>query len=301
MTRALHHSELTMNARLRSDLAALASLPRFERRLKLPPPLGRRFLYKYRPLDAAAHTDWLNDYLIESRLWLSTPSSFNDPFDMTCQVVFEGSSQEKRNRLIKLYQNRISKKDSARRDALVSEQMQKQDELLAGVSKTYEEHISKAGVFSMTKDPRSILMWSHYASNHGGVCLQFEAIEDVHIFTMAAPVTYSKVYPTINWADHTNAQIASTQIGQVLTCKYEDWLYEKEHRIIVPDAAAKYLSFSPSSLTGIIIGCQITKENEIKVRELLEARREKGHPPVKIYKAQRHSEKYKLCLSKVNI
>ena len=296
MTKVLHPSELMMNESLRKTLSDLESLSPFERRLKLKPSLNQRFFYKYRPLKEVQHINRLRDYLIESRFWLSSPRSFNDPFDMTFCLEFEGSPQEKRKRLEVLYKERISRKDAARRNALVSKQLHRSDELLAEIRQTYETHIAKSGVCSLTEDPRNILMWSHYASDHSGVCLQFEAIQDVVTFTMAALVTYGGNYPRINWADHTSSEIATKQIREVLTCKYQDWVYEKEHRIVIPDAATKYLSFSATALTGIILGCEITEPHEGDVRELLEERITKGFPAVKIYKAQRHSEKYQLRL-----
>lgn len=294
MIKVLHPSELMMNESLRKNLSDLESLSPFERRLKLKPSLNQRFFYKYRPLEKVEHINWLRDYLIESRFWLSSPRSFNDPFDMTFWLEFEGSPQEKRERLDVLYENHISREDAARRDALVSEQLNSPVALLEGIRQTYETHIAKSGVCSLTADPRNILMWSHYASNHSGVCLQFEAIQDVVTFTMAASVNYEKNYPRINWAEHISSGIATRQVGKVLTCKYQDWVYEKEYRVIVPDAADKYLSFSATALTGIIFGCQIEEGCEVEVRKLLEERVTKGFPAVKIYKAQRHSEAYKL-------
>lgn len=296
MTKVLHPSELMMNVSLRKTLSDLESLSPFERRLKLKPSLNQRFFYKYRPLEKVEHINWLRDYLIESRFWLSSPRSFNDPFDMTFWLEFEGSPQEKRERLETLYKNRISRKDAARRDVLVSEQLNSPATLLEGIRQTYKTHIAKSGVCSLTADPRNILMWSHYASNHSGVCLQFEAIQDVVTFTMAASVKYEKNYPRINWAEHTSSEIATQQIGKVLTCKYQDWGYEKEHRIVVPDAADKYLLFSETALTGIIFGCQIEEKCGVEVRKLLRERVTKGLPSVKTYKAHRHSEAYKLRL-----
>lgn len=60
-------------------------------------PRYSRFLYKYRALDAASELSVtrLRDILVESKLWLSSPVDFNDPFDMTAHILAEGSIQKK--------------------------------------------------------------------------------------------------------------------------------------------------------------------------------------------------------------
>lgn len=296
MKKILHHSQIIMDAGLRASFDALDSSPRFERRLKFRSSPYPRFLYKYRPLDKSEHKNRLQNYLVDSMLWLSSSQSFNDPFDMTCHIVFDGHPRDKRNRVLRLLENQISPMNKAQKSAKVSELMASPEKLIETVRRAYEKNIREAGVFSLTEDPRNILMWSHYASNHTGVCLQFEFVGDVHVLTMAAPVGYSKVYPTINWTEHTNMQFASKQLGDILTCKHEGWSYEREHRIIVPSAADNYLSFSPPALTGIILGCQMTSEGEAEVRKLLIARSAKGFPAIKLYRATRHKERFKLLL-----
>ena len=59
------------------------------------------FLYKYKALatDATAkRAKQLRDILVESRLWLSSAKDFNDPFDLTARVVFDGDAAKKRQR-----------------------------------------------------------------------------------------------------------------------------------------------------------------------------------------------------------
>jgi len=42
-------------------------------------------------------------------------------------------------------------------------------------------------------------MWSHYATNHEGLCFQFELARDIETFSKALPVNYNDDYPVVNW------------------------------------------------------------------------------------------------------
>ena len=65
----------------------------------------------------------------------------------------------------------------------------------------FEKQRSSMGVFSFAGTPRDILMWSHYAQDHTGVCLRFSAAAHLRVFVGAVGVTYSQSYPKLNWLD----------------------------------------------------------------------------------------------------
>src|SRR4029077_15773202 len=50
--------------------------------------------------------DRLRDVLVRSRFWLSSPLEFNDPFDMSAQLVVEGTVEEKKQRVRALLKER---------------------------------------------------------------------------------------------------------------------------------------------------------------------------------------------------
>jgi len=102
MTHTLQHHDLLKNSSLEKIRLELNQLPAHKRRKLLNTKSGDKpypcFLYKFRPLIAnnMEQTDQLRDYLVESRLWLSSPTAFNDPFDMRAKFVFEGKPQDKK-------------------------------------------------------------------------------------------------------------------------------------------------------------------------------------------------------------
>jgi hypothetical protein len=74
----------------------LKSLPYLERRIMLgsPPNSFPRFIYKY--LNPDIKDEWLRNYLIDSKIYLSSPADFNDPFDMKMDVIDEPDVGKKR-------------------------------------------------------------------------------------------------------------------------------------------------------------------------------------------------------------
>ncbi len=74
----------------------LKSLPYLERRIVLrsPPNSFPRFIYKY--LNPDIKGEWLRNYLIDSKIYLSSPADFNDPFDMKMDVIDEPDVGKKR-------------------------------------------------------------------------------------------------------------------------------------------------------------------------------------------------------------
>lgn len=294
--KVLHHSDLYQNPTLESFIQYVDKQP-IQRRLKLinsksqskPYP---RFLYKYRPLgNIGVQIAQLRDYLVESRLWLSTPIAFNDPFDMRGSFTFEGSPQSKRRHLLKKlnqYRPDLSKKEKE----LAASDILGTGSFAKSLENIHEAQREKFGVCSFAGDPRSILMWSHYASNHTGVCLQFQFAADIPIFSRAISVDYSSDYPVVDYFDDITKSLIPT-----LFRKSDGWKYERERRLIHPNGANCFLAYEPSALTSLILGCQLGESDEIAIKQLLDERREKGFSPVRVYRAFRHDAKYQLRLS----
>lgn len=294
--RVLHHHDLLQNLEIDSFIKELNQKPLRER-LKLLNSKSQsnaypRFIYKYRPLmiDNFEQASSLRDYLVESRLWLSTPITFNDPFDMRGRFVFEGNPKVKRNHL-------ISKLKKFRPDLTSQEREVGASELLAAggfpknLEGNYDQQRQNFGVCSFAEDVRNILMWAHYGSNHSGVCLQFQLAEDLLIFSRAISVEYSSEYPVMDY-------LGDFQKSMTLTLfrKSIGWKYERERRIVHPNGANNYLTFSPSALTALVLGCEMRAASEEIVKSLLKERQDKGFPSVKVFRAFRHDTQYRLYL-----
>lgn len=135
-------------------------------------------------------------------------------------------------------------------------------------------------------------MWSHYASNHQGLCFQFDAAKDVRTLgAHTATIHYSDDYPITNW---TTDWVGCMQV--VLLRKHSGWSYERESRLLVPEHSNRYLRFQPDALRSIIVGCCARLETVEELRHLIKERCAAGFPLPKFYRAFKHNSKYKLLL-----
>lgn len=270
------------------------NLPYFERRLEIArkskPPRLSRFLYKYKSLDEAnpTSTDRLRDLLVRSRLWLSSPVDFNDPFDMSAKIVANATGEERLERVKAILEARgfSYKERERRRKALMRAPIAKLESALGEI---YSKNVAEVGVFSFAGDEKSILMWSHYAKDHTGVCIQFERARDFKTFSGAISVEYSSEYPEINWVKDFRESLSTG-----LLRKHEGWSYEKESRIVVTGGAHTYISFDPKAIVGVILGCRSTDGRHEIMESLLKDRQSANLPPVRLYGVQKHKSKYRL-------
>jgi hypothetical protein len=217
-------------------------------------------LYHYEKFNA----DYLTATLREHKIHCSDPANLNDPWDF--RPTFNSRSVEDpakleqaiewfhrqgdgslAPRLVKLYEDRL-RNDSNERARF-----------LGGLSRQNIDLIGKRRMYCLTPCPTSILMWSHYAENHRGICLEFGT--DNALFRMAVEVIYSKEYPV--WAPMDFEEQQHRAMEMLLT-KAEDWRYENEFRLIslhnseiagplrVDDGC---FTLPPGALKSVIAGC----------------------------------------------
>jgi len=128
-------------------------------------------IYKYRKID-----DNTKNNLINNELFFNHPEKFNDPFDSKIKVEYKGTIEDWYNwasRRGKIVKTDI---DQRMKDEIIIEvengifeyNQTKNDKLLNGLAKNLYKICSFSGTNS------SILMWSHYADNHKGICLCFK-------------------------------------------------------------------------------------------------------------------------------
>ncbi|MDR3492303.1 MAG: DUF2971 domain-containing protein [Gammaproteobacteria bacterium] len=261
--------------------------------LKEQTPPFPRYLYKYRAISNDTSKERIKQIAIDSKFFLSSPESFNDPFDMKCKWVIEGSAFQTRERLKNLFKslgNSRREIDEKLPRAVVT--LRENPDKILGDS--VKKAVNSSGVLSLSKIPHNILMWSHYSDCSKGICLQFDVIKDPDTFMKAARVRYNDTYPVINWLEN-NIQ---NPFREALLQKSTHWSYEQEHRIIEPGSANAHLSFKPESLVGIIFGVSISQESIDFITELLEERFSKGWNKPNLIKCHTHKEKYALLLYK---
>lgn len=116
-----------------------------------------------------------------------------------------------------------------------------------GISKAREAFRNKYGVFSLSRNPYSLLMWAHYANNHQGCVIELNS-NQLPTREKFGDVLFDKnngavVYSSIKNENFIKPKLVSSQIGLILSHgKIENlsyiinksihWSYEEEVRIV---------------------------------------------------------------------
>jgi hypothetical protein len=120
---------------------------------------------------------------------------------------------------------------------------------------------SRAGVLCLSEVHDSILMWSHYADCHAGVCLVYDTTGS--FFAQAQPVRYQRTRPSVNPVVHTTDEM----LHNAIFTKSEEWAYEKEWRILHYQQGKGERQAPTSSLKAIILGINVSGSD----RQLVQA------------------------------
>jgi hypothetical protein len=253
--------------------------------------------YRYRSLadDKAAFVERTPLY---GEIFFPKPSSFNDPFDCRPSFSFESSTREiisYYRRLAKKYLpalNREQRRLHVRGQLDDWERNPRNPEMLQRVRVLHTEQITEnIGVLCLSEVHNDILMWSHYADAHRGICLQFDGY--FVDFAHAQKVDYPPIRPQIN----PFRQNPTEMMKAALLTKAEHWKYEREWRIVQYESGPGLKYFPLESLTGIILGAQISdKDSEM----IIGCVRNRTHP-IRVFKASADEKTFSLNLREVTV
>ena len=262
-------------------------------------------LYKYRTI-----SEKTRDLFSKRELYFPTISEINDPFD--CRVLLKRDAS--RRKQWKWVQEKLAPQYGTTDPVELVFQWFK-DPKVVGTSFTREmavEFIKKkqwrqldpnnrAGYWNILRTREAnvrmfcfsaanddILMWSHYAQNHHGVCIGFD-INSNPVFEKTAQVRYAKKYPQADYYSVTNEQYYEYS----LLTKSDHWKYEKEWRLILTNTTGlrnPVHHFNPPFLRELIFGCQTSDSEKYEIMEWLSV----GGIKPELYEAIRSEREYKL-------
>ncbi|WP_081315138.1 DUF2971 domain-containing protein [Pseudomonas putida] len=122
------------------------------------------------------------------------------------------------------------------------------------------EGLDDCGVISLTEDSRNLLMWAHYACDHTGIVFELNNSEDSFDWTGSAStpygfevrsarsVTYSAYRTGADISDEIAYSFYDDDIFQHFALlKGNDWIYEKEHRLVLSLRSADAAIFTVGS------------------------------------------------------
>lgn len=276
-------------------------------------------VYKYRAVSENSIYNLLTD-----SVWLSSPSEYNDPYDCSASLSLDkrmttwskcnflhainssglvsllsaeeiAYAETTEDPLIAIARIVLTK-DSNYTDLMCEEALNALRKVISLQSSDLASHfnsILQCGmkVSSFCTNARSIVMWSHYADNHKGFCVEYDLSvlpsDDLRL-RILFPVIYSDVLfdfsPSIS-EDKPNPLYGSLAAIH----KSKAWEYEEEWRLVMPigDLLDNY-NFRMPPPSALYMGTRMTKENELQLRDIAKF---KGIP---VYKMKLAHDEFKL-------
>ena len=227
--------------------------------------------------------------LINNKMWLSHPSTFNDPFDS--QPTYKPITLEDWEKV------NLKKSMHWPKEKIPEFNEDAERELKTVFNKFF------ITCFSNSEDEdRDILMWSHYANAHKGFCVKYKVLQVVKHHTIVdkssqndsvmlemKAVEYAKKSPVYSPADHAlnsendkdEEKLIKEAVIKTLKTKFEVWEYEKEYRIVYHPSKkeladqtcllGKLIDFPEDMLDieGITFGCKCPDASKEAIKEII--------------------------------
>jgi hypothetical protein len=217
-------------------------------------------LYKYRAFNVSALRS-----LTEAEVRYTQPNSFNDPMD--CDPTIEVDL--KRTTLEELYyrlllrrlekQVAIDKVNYLRRVSREYGDFEKDKDvedylvrlLASAIKDEVDAELGATGVLSLSATWSSALMWSHYADEHRGICIEYDTTDQDHPRLM--PVNYRapraiKTSDLFRWKARNDDDARERVMQTYFYSKSGEWKYEKEWRDLHDESGTHGLPFRVTAI-----------------------------------------------------
>ena len=253
-----------------------------------------RRLYKYQDINLNAL-----DGLRNHTLWFSSPRLFNDPFDCNVSCFLGRNKRDFEERLEAFFSR--DKSIASLFGKSTAGWRAKNQALMEIIRYFYR---SKIHICCLSDTCDSVLMWSHYANEHKGMCLVFNSHKAGLIRNNVVPVQYYGCYPS-NLVDARRIDTLASLVKQLLAAKSSDWSYEREWRAFMvnnnsgdaDEMKGALYKYDPSLLSGVVLGIN-TKSSDIEQVKLAIA---KGKFPrrINLYKARENKDSFSIAVRKI--
>jgi len=257
--------------------------------------------YKYRSLNSSGTLS----LLLRNEIFLASPDRLNDPFDCRIYVRFEDCTE---NEILSMFSNQAKMMnpniDNERADELARQQFRdnnhKSDFFINHMRGLFYESLnSKFGMASFSTIRNNVLMWSHYADSHKGICIGLDTdqlalwMEQKHhegVEIRPVEVKYSTKMPYLNPCKHPDAEI----IYKSITSKSSNWRYEKEFRIIGYGIPNQAFELPQGCIVDVTMGALIPKSDEENLKSIVRGRKDK----IKLYRSFMNNNGYGLKIKR---
>lgn len=206
-------------------------------------------------------TNYALDCIMNKKLWLSSPSRFNDPFDCVANIDYAFEVHKKvqmisENLLPAFVSNQLAVLPGY--NEALQEAIEKYIKSLSEIDSHTKAHIY-VSCFSEFENLYSICMWSHYANNHEGICVEYDFC-DINKFCDfgCLPILYTNNYLLPLEYEGNGVQ----RILALLYYKAQEWKYEKEWRLATINENIKVPGYKIefAQPINIYIGCKASEK-----------------------------------------
>lgn len=259
-----------------------------------------KLFYKYQPI-----TKYLFENLKCNQLYFNDPRMYNDPFDSRVSGYSEYTEEQWIKQCMKAHPGlNMDQAMQALKWNIDTGNWKKSGNIMR-LENSYTDQPPLTCCFC--KKPNNILMWSHYADYHKGICLRFKPIYEPvdepelngfeyitdYLFTINSrriplfKVKYSGSMPSrVKWE-----QTYDIRLFDFLLTKSKCWKYEEEYRLILDDYLIdKKCNFKKEELEGIIFGLRTSYHNARRIYNIVKKNYE--GIPINFYKASEIKNKY---------
>ena len=185
-----------------------------------------KFFYKYQSFEETNGNKYVIENLSNNQLYFQHPSKYNDPFDSSILYYSESTVEAYINKLMKVSRYTREQAFEILSKLIQDGKIKQNGDLVRQDFRSKNFPLPLTCCFSDKND--DILMWSHYAKHHKGVCLCFKSklIDGVPHLTINSkplklePIKYEKKAP-----NPINLRNQIQEIGQLykfLTTKAEN-------------------------------------------------------------------------------
>ena len=290
----------------------------------------REYFYKFMTAETAKIV------LRNSSLRWREPRQFNDPFDHQMsfsfpfaheelmdylisdieklvydddQIVLEDTLLSKMINLLRVTKHKISK-DELHNTLIdgIQQYVGKFDDYKVNMNSLITGDLNESRVLCVSEKNDNVVMWSHYASEHRGVCMRLQCIEELdNTLLLAKPVTYQDSFPEflsldkfVNYLTGEKLVSMSDLIFEIPYVKHVDWSYENEWRVHVPFQASNTGGYddwkeNPRVFGAIYLGCRMQPNYIGELMQIIEC----DYPHMEIYQARQSTDAFVLEFDKI--
>lgn len=210
-------------------------------------------LYKYKPMN-----QYTLDIIASERIYYALPESFNDPFDTQCS--FTSSTAITHSTDV----DKITRAFPDDPDIMAFELKN----VSSGID-SFQRQLKNFGIVSLAESAADILMWSHYADNHKGICIELDRNKHNELGNseVTSKVKYTKSYPSLNSKLLIDSDKFNSSLQRVLYTKSKQWEYEKEWRTFKPQGGTVYPL--PGKIKSVTFGTRSSQMDIEIVKKLI--------------------------------